>query len=170
MMQTLPVHLNFAQKAKIGFEIEGKWLIKSLKRLNESLVSDQGELSVKLKFDRAGPIPYVVGHIETTLQLKCQRCMDNMPYAVDIDFKLGFVQNDAQMERLPDEFEPFLLTTNENHLPDMLEDELLLALPLVPVHEFDCSDYLQKQISEQKTEVEPVEKKENPFSSLKDLL
>jgi len=52
----------------------------------------------------------------------------------------------------------------------MLEEELLLGLPLVPMHEFDCSDYLQQQLSDQQNEVEVSEEKENPFSVLKDLL
>ncbi len=170
MNQLLPVHLNFAQKAKIGFELRGKWPIKQLKRLNELLMSDQGELRVELKFDRAGPIPFIEGHITTDLQLKCQRCMQAVPHNVDLRFKLGMVQNEAQMEKLPDEFEPYLIEDENNHLPDMLEDELLLALPLVAMHEFDCSDYLQTQDSEQQNKVEKSEEKENPFSVLKDLL
>jgi len=170
MNQTLPVHLNFAQKAKIGFELKGKWPIKQLKRLNEVLVSDQGDLQVELKFDRAGPIPFLEGHITAELQLKCQRCMQAMSHPVDIRFKLGLVLNEEHIEKLPDEFEPYMLEDDNNHLPDMLEDELLLALPLVAMHEFDCSDYLQQQNSEQQNEVEKVEEKENPFSVLKDLL
>ncbi len=170
MNQTLPVHLNFAQKAKIGFEIQGKWPIKQLKRLNESLLLDKGDLEVELKFDRAGPIPFIVGHIKAELHLKCQRCMQAMVHPLDIRFKLGLVQNQVQMEKLPDEFEPYLLEDDNNHLPDMLEEELLLALPLVAMHEFDCSDYLQKQESEQQGEVKEPEEKENPFSVLKDLL
>ena len=170
MNQTLPVHLNFAQKAKIGFEIQGKLPIKQFKRLNEALLSDEGDIEVELKFDRAGPVPFIVGHIKTELQLKCQRCMQAMSHSVDVDFKLGLVQNEAQMEKLEDEFEPYLLESDNNHLPDMLEEELLLALPLVAVHEFDCSDYLQKQELEQQDKVEKTEEKENPFSVLKDLL
>jgi len=170
MNQLLPVHLNFAQKAKIGFELRGKWPIKQLKRLNELLMSEQGELTVELKFDRAGPIPFILGHITTDLQLKCQRCMQAVPHNVDIHFKLGMVQNEAQMKKLPDEYEPYLIEEENNHLPDMLEDELLLALPLVAMHEFDCSDYLQAQTSEQQNKVEESEEKENPFSVLKDLL
>jgi len=170
MNQILPVHLNFAQKAKVGFEIQGKWPIKQLKRLNESLMSNAGEIDVELKFDRAGPIPFIEGHITTELQLKCQRCMQAMSYTMDIRFKLGLVLNDEHIEKLPDEFEPYLIEGDNNHLPDMLEDELLLALPLVAMHEFDCSDYLQQQNSEQQNEVEKVEEKTNPFSVLKDLL
>ena len=170
MNQTLPVHLNFAQKAKIGFEIQGKLPIKQFKRLNEALLSDEGDIEVELKFDRAGPVPFILGHIKTELQLRCQRCMQAMSHSVDVDFKLGLVQNEAQMEKLEDEFEPYLLESDNNHLPDMLEEELLLALPLVAVHEFDCSDYLQKQELEQQDKVEKTEEKENPFSVLKDLL
>ncbi len=171
MMKTLPVHLNFAQKAKIGFEIQGKLAISNLKRLSGSLLSDAGELEAELKFDRDGPVPFIVGHIKAQLQLKCQRCMQAMSYPVDINFKIGMVQNEAQMEKLVDEYEPYLLETDNNHLPDMLEEELLLALPLVPMHEFDCSEYLQQQNSEQQDKVEQEpEKKENPFSVLKDLL
>ena len=96
--------------------------------------------------------------------------MQSMTYPVDIRFKLGLVLNEAQMEKLPDDAEPYLIETDSNHLPDMLEEELLLGLPLVAMHEFDCSDYLQQQESEQQNEVEESEKKENPFSVLKDLL
>lgn len=172
MKPTLPVYLNFAQKAKNGFEIQGKWPIKQLKRLGESLLSDQGEIEVELRFDRAGPIPYIEGHITAELELKCQRCMQAMQHSVDNHFRLGIVQNDEQMERLPDEYEPYLLEDDNNHLPDMLEDELLLSLPLVAMHDYDCSDYLKQQVDEQPEQVvsETVDKKANPFAALKDLL
>jgi uncharacterized protein len=170
MNQTLPVHLNFAQKAKVGFEIQGKWPIKQLKRLKDTLMSEEGELQVELKFDRIGPVPIIEGHISTELQLRCQRCMKPVSHVVNFSFKLGIVQNEAQMEKLPDDLEPYLIEDDTNHLPDMLEDELLLALPLVAMHEFECSAYLQDQEEGQQDKVEEPEKKENPFSVLKDLL
>lgn len=171
MKPTLPVHLNFAQKAKNGFEIHGKWPIKQLNRLKDHLQSDQGDIEAELKFDRAGPIPYIRGSIKAELVLKCQRCMQSMPYNIEADFKLGMVQNEDQADRLPDEYEPYLVEDDNNHLPDMLEDELLLALPLVAMHDFECSEYLQDQVSEPEEEVvEETEKKDNPFSVLKDLL
>ncbi len=171
MKPTIPVQLNFMQKAKNGFEIQGKWPLNQLKRLNEVLVSDQGEVEVELKFGKAGPIPYIEGHITAELQLKCQRCMQAMSYTVDSDFKLGMVLNEEQIERLPDEYEPYLVEDDSNFVGDMLEDELLLALPLVAMHDFDCSDYLQKQkIEAPETEVDVPEGKTKPFAGLKDLL
>lgn len=171
MKQTLPVHLNFRQKCKTGFEIQGNWPIKQLKRLNEFLLSDEGDIKVELKFDFAGHIPCIKGHITAELQLKCQRCMQSMTHTVDNDFKLGLVLNEEQMNKLPDDFEPYLVVEDNNHLPDMIEDELLLSLPLVPMHEHECSEYVKTQGAQQDEDVSPVkEEKENPFSVLKDLL
>ena len=172
MKPILPVHLNFAQKAKTGFEIQGIWPINKLNRLGESLLTNEGDIEAELRFDRAGPIPFIVGHITAELELKCQRCMQSVKYPIDTHFKIGMVQNEAQLEKLSDEYEPYLLEEENNHLPDMLEDELLLAMPLVALHDFDCSDYLNEQLAEQDGKVEQPEtdKKDNPFSVLKDLL
>ena len=64
-----------------------------------------------------------------------------------------------------------LLVDDENmSLPAVLEDEILLAMPLVAMHEYDCSDYLQKQKNRQQQDAEKKQEKENPFSVLKDLL
>ena len=170
MNQTLPVNLNFRQKAKTGFEIQGKLPIKSLKRLNEILLSDEGKLQAELKFGFAGHIPFIRGHITAELQLKCQRCMQPMQYHVDNEFKLGLVLNEEQMNKLPDDFEPYLVEDDTNHLADMLEDELLLSLPLVAMHDFECSEHVSIQETQQDEEQEPAKEKDNPFSVLKDLL
>ena len=170
MKPTLPVQLNFMQKAKNGFEIQGKWPLKQLKRLNDVLMSDQGDVEVELKFDKAGHIPFIKGRIQAELQLKCQRCLQAVQYSVDSDFKLGLVLNEEQMDRLPDEFEPYLVEDDINYLADILEDELLLALPLVAKHDFDCSEYVTEHDPGQDDEVKPADAKENPFAALKDLL
>ncbi len=178
MKPTLPVQLNFAQKAKNGFEIQGKWPLNQLKRLNEVLQSDQGDVEVELKFDKQQHIPFITGHIRCELQLRCERCMQDMTYPIEHDFKLGLVQNEQQADRLPDEFEPYLVEDEQNFIADLLEDELLLALPLVVMHDYDCSEYLSQQADLKQAgvepgkqhEAEPEETKENPFAALKDLL
>jgi len=170
MKPTLPVYLNFVQKANNGLELQGKWPISRLKRLNKALLSNQGELQADLVFDRAGRIPFIEGHISAALQLTCQRCMQAMPYTVDNKFKLGLVLNEKQMAELPDEYEPYLVEEDNNYLADILEDELLLSLPLVAMHDFDCSEHVVSNSSDQKTEAKPDTEKKNPFSVLKDLL
>ncbi len=170
MKPTIPVNLNFMQKARNGFEIQGKWPLNQLKRLDDALLSTTGEVEVSLRFDRAGHIPFIEGHIETSLSLRCQRCMQPMEYPVKHDFKLGLVLNEKQIDQLPDEYEPYLVEDESNYIADLLEDELLLALPLVAMHDYDCADIPQQQGTEQSDEVDPGEKTHNPFASLKDLL
>lgn len=133
-------------------------------------MSDDGDIKVELKFDFAGHIPCIKGHITAELQLKCQRCMQPMTHTIDNDFKLGLVLNEEQMDKLPDDFEPYLVVEDSNHLPDMIEDELLLSLPLVPMHEHECSEYLNTEETQQEDVNSKKEEKENPFSVLKDLL
>ena len=170
MKQTLPVNLNFRQKAKTGFEIQGKLPIKQLKRLNDVLLSDLGDVQVELKFGFAGHIPFIQGHIATELQLKCQRCMQPMAHIIDNDFKLGLVLNEEQMDKLPDDFEPYLVEDDSNHLHDMIEDELLLSMPLVAMHDFECSEHINVEDTVQDAAAGSSDEKENPFSVLKDLL
>lgn len=157
------------QKARNGYEIQGKWPLNQLKRLSEALVDNEGEVEVSLRFDKAGHIPYIKGHVAASLQLTCQRCLQPLVYPVDHDFKLGLVFNEDQIERLPDEFEPYLVEDEDNYLADLLEDELLLALPIVAMHEYDCAEYSSTD-SEQAGEVDTQDVKENPFAALKDLL
>jgi len=133
-------------------------------------MSDQGALEAYLIFDRAGRVPYIRGRITALLHLRCQRCMQEMTFAVDNEFKLGLVLNETQMVELPDEYEPYLVEEDNNYLPDILEDELLLALPLVAMHDYDCSEYVTTDNSEQASEAAPEPEKKNPFSALKDLL
>ncbi|HED33355.1 MAG TPA: hypothetical protein ENJ08_03935 [Gammaproteobacteria bacterium] len=174
MKPTLPVHLNFVQKANNGLELQGKWPLNRLKRLADAVFSDRGELEANLVFDRAGRIPFIDGKITAVLHLQCQRCMQEMELKVDNKFKLGLVLNETQAAELPDEFEPYLVESDTNYLAEILEEELLLALPLVAKHDFNCSEFVvtdnSDQSSKQSNKEEPEAEKKNAFSVLKDLL
>ncbi len=174
MKPTLPAHLNFVQKANNGLELQGKWPLNQLERLAGALFSDRGELEADLVFDRAGRIPFINGKITAVLHLRCQRCMQEMEFKVDNVFKLGLVLNETQAAELPDEYEPYLVESDNNYLAEILEEELLLALPLVARHDFNCSEYVATDRSEQSSnpscKEEPETEKKNAFSVLKDLL
>jgi uncharacterized protein len=70
---------------------------------------------------------------------------------------------------LPEEFEPYLLEDEEQSIIDLVEDELLLSLPMVTVHEEACSDYMTKQNREVKAAIEAEKEAEHPFAALKAL-
>ena len=170
-MQTLlPEYLDFAQKARNGAEIHGYWPVNRLKRLIDVVQSDEGNIEAELVFGQQDRLQVVTGHVTTVLKLTCQRCMQAMDYPLHAEFKLALITNEAQADRLPDDYEPLLLADDRMSLPELLEDEILLAIPLVAMHEYDCSDYLLSQKDQEQAEADSVTGKENPFSVLKDLL
>ncbi len=173
MQPLLPEQLDFQQKAKSGLDIEGRWPIAKLSRLAEVIQPNEGDLQAHLHFDREGKYLIVEGQVKASVEMACQRCMQPMPVDLQTDFKLAMVLNEEQAERLPSTYEPLLVTEGKQNVAQLLEDELLLVLPLVPRHEQQCSDYLQQQAQRMKQDAELAEQekaKNNPFAALKDLL
>jgi uncharacterized protein len=170
MMTLLPEYLDFAQKARNGCEIQGFWPINRLNRLAELVQPDEGNIEAELVFDQQGKQKVITGHVSASLKLTCQRCAQAMDYPLDAEFKLALISDEAHADRIPDDCEPFLLTDDRMSLPALLEEEILLAMPLVAMHEHDCSDYLQMQRKQEQEEAASAAEKENPFAALKDLL
>ncbi len=173
MQPLIPEFLDLVQKADLGTEIEGDWPLARMDRLAEMLVDTEGMVSSRLQLSRDGRQRLLVGEVSAAVQVTCQRCMQPMNLDLHAELKLGMVSDEAQADQLPDAFEPLLVGDEPTRLPDVLEDELLLAMPLVPMHDFDCSDYLQKQKqrqAEDEVQAEAEKAQQNPFSVLKDLL
>ncbi len=159
--------LSLAEK---GRTLVGRLPLLGLDRLCQSLQNGKGEVDVSLHFDRdeVGQ-PRVTGRLAVTLQLQCQRCMQAMDLPLSVDVHLGIVRTQKQAESLPDNYDPLLIPDEPMTAADIVEDELILALPLVALHEMkDCpaADTLAGQ-DEQDDEVVP--RRENPFAVLAEL-
>ena len=170
MQSILPEHLDVIQKAKFGAEIQGSWPVSKLQRLSQLLLEKGGDLQAELKFSQNGHLRLIDGKVSAELKVTCQRCMQPMSLLLNTDIKLGLICKEAQAEGLPEGYEPYLVEGDSENIPLILEEELLLAMPLVAMHEHDCSEYLHKQRQQQELEVDQEDEKENPFSALKDLL
>lgn len=137
-------------------------------RLAEHLYDTSGEVAVELHFGHfeAG-VEGMVGHIEGKLRLTCQRCLEALTMPVKLDVNLGLVESEALIDRLPEGFEPLLLTEDRLHLIELIEDELLLAIPDFPRH--DAQDCRIKTSASGATETTEAESKDNPFAVLNEL-
>jgi len=130
------------------------------------LADDSGEIAVELDFDidELG-VPNVQGRVTARLSLICQRCLEPYIIAVDPSISLAWVHSEQEAERLPLLYEPYLVETNPLILNDVIEDELLLALPQVPMHELaECP--AGKWVNQPAPADEDDAEKENPFSVL----
>ncbi|WP_111495858.1 YceD family protein [Marinobacter bohaiensis] len=154
--------------------LEGVIALRCLSRFAGLLQEVEGDVRVHLQFGMDAERRRVVeGRLEAPVVLECQRCMSPMQTTLNSTFKLGLVISDEQARQLPRELEPFLIESFEADLWQLVEDELLLAMPPYPLHERDqCPaaetlESLEGQVDENPAD-EP-EQRENPFSVLAEL-
>ena len=95
----------------------------------------------------------------------CQRCLGPVDVPLQVDQWFRFVADEATAEALDDESEEDLLAlSREFDLRELIEDELLMALPVVPRHD-ECPDAVQ--LSVQSADFDAAqEEKTNPFAAL----
>lgn len=158
----LPLKVDPFRFADNATRLYGSLPVKNMTRLTSSLLSDEGEVQVNIDFgiDEQG-LRYARGHLSTHLALQCQRCMESFNYEIIDDFLLGIVQTEEEAEELPERYDPLIATEPDLLIQDVVEDELIVSLPIVPMHsENDCKVHLPLQAeSETASGIE----KENPF-------
>ena len=115
--------------------VQGRLPLSSLERLRDSLVDTEGEVAYSLEFDTDDlQVPYVEMRIDAGLPLLCQRSLQRFVHPVDIRQRLGLIRDEADEAALPEGCEPLLLADDGRLRPvDVVEDELILAIPVIPV-------------------------------------
>lgn len=115
--------------------IEGRVPLASLPRLRDGLLDPEGEVRFAIDFDRdALQLPCVALEAEAELPLQCQRSLQRFLLPVRVEQRLGLIRDEADEAALPEGVEPLLVPADGYLRPlDLVEDELILALPVVPV-------------------------------------
>jgi DUF177 domain-containing protein len=133
--------INPLRLAKARERIVGKIQLDSLVRLKDILLENTGELqySLSFDFDESG-ICIVESMIDTQLILECQRCFKPVDIEIHKSSLLGVVNNKDEFDALAKEYEPLQLDEEIVTVEELVEDELLLSIPLSPLHSEDkCS-------------------------------
>lgn len=138
MLDRLPEYIDPLHLADKRSVLRGQIPLHSLDRLADMLYSDAGAVAVELFFGREGRLAKIEGQIKAVLLLKCQNCLEAVEWPVDSMVKLGIVSSIDQADRLPEDYEPLLVEEADIPLKDIIEDELLLALPAFPKHQHHC--------------------------------
>ena len=149
---------------------EGSLPVSAMSRLCELLASSDGKVQFALDFgrDEMGT-NYVDVRAEAALTLICQRTLEPFVLPVAVHTRLGLIRQERDEAGLPPDCEPLLVAEDGRLRPaDVMEDELLLALPLVPVNP-DSS--LPDEVTGHEPEEFPAgeRRSENPFAVLREL-
>lgn len=160
-----------------GRTLEGCLPVSSLLRLQPLLATDEAGLSKQdnveylLEFgvDEGGS-PRVTGSVKATLPLTCQRCMETMGFSVSTRTRLGIVSSRAAAQQLPECYDPLLVLDDEVTVASIIEDELILALPQVAMHDNEkCPQGTAFLNTESGQEDATTVQRENPFAVLSQL-
>lgn len=136
MSARIPEFIDPWLLADRGAIIAGEYDLTSLERLNGLLQEREGSVSFELNFSRdAKSRARITGFVRSELRLECQRCLEMMRMPVDAQLDLVVIQVSAEAEIIPDECEPVMVEDGLLKVVDLVEDELLLAVPLIPMHE-----------------------------------
>jgi len=165
-------HLDVAAFAKAASELQGEWPLAQFDRLADALALSPPERKVAWHAAghelavRGGP-PQVWLHLRAhvELELQCQRCLQACSCVVQVDRRFLFVAGEHEAEKLDADFDDDVLAlTRELDLQALLEDELLLSLPLVPRHA-DCAPPVATDAEAPNADA-AVESAEHPFAAL----
>jgi len=169
----VPEKLDIAALAHDDASLEGEWPAASLQRLADSAAPEapaggwpalRWSLHGEIRRPKGGAAQTWL-HLTASAQvaLTCQRCLKPVTEDIAIDRWIRFVDTEAEAAALDiDSDDDVLALPRHLDARELIEDELLLALPLVPRHEV-CPEPLP--LAEEAEEPE-VEERPNPFAAL----
>ncbi|HEY7671359.1 MAG TPA: YceD family protein [Gammaproteobacteria bacterium] len=115
-----------------GIGLKGEIELKALPRLNDILHADRGSVSADLRFRKRGGWLTVELEYAGTVELTCQRCLEAFRYPVGARVEMALVE--SAEGSVPEGYEPVVVEGGRLRPADVVEDELIMALPLVPRH------------------------------------
>ncbi|HIB27845.1 YceD family protein [Candidatus Thioglobus sp.] len=162
-MQGIPTNIKLLSFSKKGLIFSQIFSVKDFPRINEIVTNPNDKITVDLSFFiENNRIPCIEGNVKLEVALDCQRCLTEVKLQLNPVFKLAFIIHENQADELDDSFETILNADEEFSTIEFITDEVLITIPMIPMHSHDCQSYKDKSpIMEQK--------RENPFAVLEQL-
>lgn len=170
MSVTLPSSVDAWREVRARRSFQGQLPVSAFSRLGEVVASPEGVVTYELDFGRDEfGVAYVAVRAQAGLTLICQRSLEPFQLPVEVDARLGLIVEESEEASLPPGYEALLVEQDGKLDPiATIEDELLLALPLVPVNpDHELPDDV---IGSGGDDTLPQEESENPFAALRGLI
>ncbi len=158
----LPHKVDPFRFAENEISLEGMLPIKDMERLRSSLSSDEGDVKVSVVFGMdEQKICFMRGHYNATVKLQCQRCMETFENEISGDLLFGIVTSESAIDELPKGYDGIVVEDGSLIIQDVIEDELIIGLPIVPMHSSQNCKLALPLVIESAEQAET--KKESPF-------
>jgi uncharacterized protein len=171
-----PTRLDVKALAQSGLEISGHDLLSRYERLAQDLQGQGPDLALNWSArgeSRLGPdgkpAHWLHLALDTALPLICQRCLGPVNVPVNVKRSFRFVATEEEAQAQDDEVdEDLLVLSREFNLAELIEDELVMDLPLIPRHDV-CPTSVKLAAADADFDAS-VADKPNPFASLSELV
>lgn len=162
----LPISVDPVRAAQKQLELDAHIPKSFLNRLAESTISIQSDIDTTFSFDiDKQKLRIFHGKASVEVELICQRCNEPMLYHCEAEFTYCPVHNQEQENNLPDAYEPIYYDENgEVNLYQVVEDELILALPQIAKHAIEDCQLGAYEVTF--GEIDEEEQRPNPFDAL----
>jgi uncharacterized protein len=114
--------------------LSGELPLARFARLVDLLHSDRGSVRATLSFRQRGGWLGLSLTYETVVELTCQRCLEPLEQPLSATVEIALVEADAMGPHVPKGIEPVVAEGGRLNPAQLIEDELIVALPLVPKH------------------------------------
>ena len=126
-----PVDTLVGTDTAIDFKIP----LAELPRVSHELIGTDGEVSGRVRFSRQMGHAVADLDVQAAPEVVCQRCMLPMRWPVKVKSRIALVSDYDSADRVPDGMEVFLVEADSVSVRDLVDEEVMLALPHVPRHE-----------------------------------
>ena len=165
-------HLDVRAFARTGGSLGGSVPLSAFSRVAQDCVDGGADATVVWSAqgqsrgaDGAAIEPWLHVQARTELPLICQRCLEPMRAPAEVDQWYRFVADEATAELQDDTAaEDLLVESADFDLRELVEDELVLAMPLIPSHD-TCPAAPVMSVQDASFEM-PVDDKPHPFAAL----
>jgi uncharacterized protein len=129
-------------------------------RVQARLGANDGEINGRVRFGRDGEFAVAALEVSGTVPLVCQRCLQLMSWKIDESALVALIAADSQADGVPEHLEPILAAGGKISLRDLFEEELLLGLPIVPLHADarECAPAVPAPVGQQSAVQRPFER------------
>ncbi len=118
-----------------GATLARRYPLDRFPRLADLLVTADGEAAATFRFLRAADeVPACELSVEAMADLRCERCLEAFRHPIASEVRLAFVPDGSGEDRVPEGFEAVPMGSECVSLSGLVEDELLLSLPVVALH------------------------------------
>lgn len=164
MSKKLPAFIDPFQLAQENCALHGQIAVEQFSRVLDSLCSTEGNVLFEWLFTTLDEQQAIIkGWVKAPLQMVCQRCLQQMTYFLETTVSLVILADEQDDSDLLVDYEALVITKTPVSLVALIEDEIILALPIAVMHdECPINDYCLSTDFDEK-----IMEQHNPFQVLK---